>query len=83
MNGRLERTKATLRSNPEVCSLSDFYGNYLSNARNDVGTLKRRGWVIESRWTAHGDTSAHCHYSLLFDGERKEQRPTQMSWVAA
>ncbi len=81
MTGRMERVKAVLRTEREVCSLEALYGNFLSNARNDIGTLRReRGWGIDSWWITHDEGPAHCHYRLTFD---PEQRPsTQMAWTA-
>ena len=70
MRGRMERVKAALRSASELCSLDDLYGDALSNGRNDISTLKARGWLIDSRWTAHGDGETHKHYWLVRDPEQ-------------
>lgn len=64
MSDRIERVKTKLRSG-EVCALRDFYGDALANGRNDIGTLRRRGWDIEA-WLARHDAEApqHKHYRL-------------------
>lgn len=70
MPGRMDRVKAALRSERELCSLSDLYAAALSNGRNDLSVLRReRGWGIDSWWTAHKDGPAHCHYRLTRDPE--------------
>ncbi len=81
MTGRMERVKAVLRAEREVCSLHHLYAAALSNARNDIGTLRReRGWGIQSWWITHDLGQAHCHYRLTSD---PEQRPSaQMAWIA-
>lgn len=70
MRGRMERVKAALRAAPELCSLDDFYNSALSNGRNDISTLKERGWIIDSCWVRHGEGEAHCHYWLVTDPEQ-------------
>lgn len=65
MTGRMERVRTLLRTQRDLCSLSDLYGRSLSNGRNDISALKARGWVIESVWSAHDETGAHCHYRLV------------------
>lgn len=74
MTGRLTRVKAALR-NGEVCALADLYGDFLSNGRNDLSTLRReRGWGIDSWWTAHNEGPSHKHYALRFDPEMVQAR---------
>lgn len=68
--GRMERVKAALRDKPELCALDDLYGNYLANGRNDISTLKRRGWLIESWLVAHQDGPVHKHYRTKRDPEQ-------------
>ena len=64
MTDRMERVKRLLRSG-EVCALRDFYGDALANGRNDVSTLRRRGWDIEAWLVSHeAEAPAHKHYRL-------------------
>lgn len=70
---RVERVKQALRRG-EVCSLADLYGDFLSNGRNDVSELKKKGWIIEANWIAHGKTMQHKHYRLL-----REPKPEQLA----
>lgn len=76
MTGRMERVKEALRTREEICSLSDLYANALSNGRNDVSTLRSRGWVIECSWHKHGK-DAHKHYRLV-----GEPAPEQRELIA-
>lgn len=69
MTGRMDRVKAALRSG-EVCALTDLYGDFLSNGRNDISKLKARGWGITAWWTAHEEGPAHKHYRLTLDPEQ-------------
>ena len=72
--GRMDRVKNLLRTREELCSMSDLYGNTLSNGRNDISTLcLKRGWVIKKWWTRH-DGEAHVHYQLVKEGEIKPKQ---------
>ena len=66
----MDRVKAALRDQDELCSLDDLYGNYLANGRNDISTLRRRGWLIESWLVAHQEGPVHKHYHLRRDPEQ-------------
>lgn len=63
MTERMSRVQELLRTTAEICSMSDLYANALANGRNDIATLRSRGWVIDKHWTSHG-VEAHVHYTL-------------------
>jgi len=68
----MDKVKKALRAG-EVCSFADLYSNFLSNGRNDISELKRKGWEISSFWTAHAaGGSSHCHYKLIREPVDKE-----------
>ena len=61
----MECMRALLRTRAEICSLASLYGDALSNGRNDVSTLRSRGWDGDADFAAHeAGHPAHCHYRL-------------------
>jgi hypothetical protein len=76
---RMERVQHTLKTVDDVCSLADLYANALSNGRNDISELRRRGWIIDKYPTSHGDGPNHTHYRLV-SAPSGAIRGRQTSW---
>lgn len=70
-----------LRTQREICSISDFYANYLPNGRNEISALIRiYGWQIYKTWNRHGDGTSHLHYALIAEG-RPIDAPKQLTLI--
>ncbi len=53
-----EQVKAMLRARRTVCATT-FWAEHLPTARNRIGELRRKGWVIESKHRCQNSNHVH------------------------